>query len=182
VAVNDSLSMSSEWELAKFNDPTGEIAEFLRKGGSIEEAVKRFKGKHIGTEKWKGNIGLQEGRQELIDIICGLGTPTKWDNTNARLGVGDSNAPVDETHTGLQAPVNKSWKGMDATYPQRSAQTAEWRATWGSAEGNYAWEEYTVVNASDDAGKNLNRCITSKGTKASGETWTLGLKITFNPT
>jgi hypothetical protein len=69
---------------------------------------------------------------------------------------------------------------MDATYPQRSNQTAEWRATFGSSDANYAWEEYTVVNAASDTGKNLNRKCSSKGTKASGETWTLSLQITFS--
>ena len=123
---------------------------------------------------------MNEGLQELIDVICGLGTPTKWDNANARLGVGDSNAAESATQTGLQAATNKTYKAMDATYPQRSNQTAEWRATFGSSEANYAWEEYTVVNASSDTGKNLNRKISSKGTKASGETWTLSLQITFS--
>jgi len=175
----DSIGMSSIWELSKFRDDTGEIAKFLRKGGSIEEAIRRFKGKHLGTEKWKGNLGLQEGRQELIDIICGLGAPTKWDSGNARLGVGNSSNPVLEDQTGLQG-ASKSWMAMDGTYPQRTAQTAKWRATWGVNDGNYAWEEYTVVNASDDTGKNLNRCLSSKGTKAVGETWTLQLSITFN--
>jgi hypothetical protein len=69
---------------------------------------------------------------------------------------------------------------MDATYPQRSNQTAEWRATFGSSDANYAWEEYTVVNAASDTGKNLNRKTASKGTKASGESWVLSLQITFS--
>jgi hypothetical protein len=74
--------------------------------------------------------------------------------------------------------ASKTFKGMDAGYPQRSNQTLEWRATFGSAEGNHAWEEYTVVNAADDTGQNLNRKVESKGTKASGESWVLSLKIT----
>jgi len=181
MAVKDSVGMKSEWQLTKFKDPDGKVEAFLKNGGSIKDAVRIFKDRLKSTEKWKGNVGLQEGRQELLDIICGLGTPTKWDNTNARLGVGDSNTAPAETQTGLLG-TNKSWKSMDATYPQRSAQTAEWRATWGSTEGNYAWEEYTIVNASDDTGKNLNRCTASKGTKVSGETWTLSLKVTINAT
>ena len=123
---------------------------------------------------------LNEGLQELIDVICGLGSPTIWDNSNARLGVGDSNVAADPSQTGLQAASNKTYKAMDATYPQRSDQTAEWRATFGSADANYAWEEYTVVNAASDTGKNLNRKVSSKGTKSSGETWTLSLQITFS--
>jgi hypothetical protein len=109
-----------------------------------------------------------------------LGTPTKWDSTNARLGVGDSNTAAAATQTGLQAETNKTYKAMDANYLQRSNQTVEWRATFGSSDANYAWEEFTVVNAADDSEKNLNRKVASKGTKASGETWTLSLQITFS--
>jgi len=178
--IEESLAWKAQWQLHRFRDPDGAYARFMQNGGSIEDALKLFGDRYLGCEQWEGNLGLQEGRAELIDIICGLGTPTKWDNTNARLGVGDSNAAPAETQTGLQAATNKAWKAMDTGYPQRSAQTAEWRATFGSAEANFAWEEYTVVNAADDTGKNLNRCTASKGTKQSGESWTLSLKITFN--
>jgi hypothetical protein len=195
--INDTLPWLAEWTLHKFNDPNDEIAHFLQHGGTIEQAVKRFGDQFIETLHWTeklnmqltkqieklrrlGRLGLQEGRAELIDIICGLGTPVKWDATNAYLGVGDSNATPADTQTGLQAATNKLYKAMDSTYPQRSGQTAEWRSTFGSAEANFAWEEYTVSNTNADTGKNLNRCIASKGTKVSGESWTLSLKITFN--
>jgi uncharacterized cupin superfamily protein len=94
--------------------------------------------------------------------------------------VGDSNAQETASQTGLQASTNKTFKAMDTSYPQRSNQTAEWRATFGASDANYAWEEYTVVNAADDSGKNLNRKTSSKGTKAQGESWTLSLQITFS--
>jgi len=178
--VKEKIGWKAEWRIDKFKDSTGEIAKALQAGTSIEQVKKIFGDAFIISEIFEGNIGLNEGLGELIDIICGLGTPTKWDNTNARLGVGDSNAAENSTQTGLQATTNKTFKAMDSGYPQRSNQTAEWRATFGAAEANYAWEEYTVVNATDDSGKNLNRKIASKGTKASGETWTLSVKITFS--
>jgi len=145
----------------------------------MEDVIKIAGDKYLGNEIFKDNVGLNEGLQELIDIICGIGTPTKWDNTNARLGVGNSNTAADPTQTALQG-ASKTFKAMDTSYPQKSGQTAEWRATYGTTEGNHAWEEYTVVNAADDTGKNLNRKVESKGTKASGESWTLSLKITFS--
>jgi hypothetical protein len=178
--INDKIGWKAEWQIHKFKDSKNEIAKLLQAGAKISDVLAMFPNAFMGKELIEGNLGLNEGLGELIDIICTLGTPTKWDNTNARLGVGDSNTAPAATQTGLQAATNKTWKAMDATYPQRSAQTAEWRSTFGTADANYAWEEYTVVNAADDTGKNLNRCIASKGTKASGETWTLSLKITFS--
>jgi uncharacterized cupin superfamily protein len=176
----DRVSWKAKWRIDKFKDPTNEIAKALQTGTSTDEAISLYSKAFICTEKFEANIALNEGLQELIDIICGLGTPTKWDNSNARLGVGDSNTAESATQTGLQAATNKTFKAMDTGYPQRSNQTAEWRATFGSADANYAWEEYTVVNAADDTGDNLNRKTASKGTKSSGETWTLSLQITFS--
>jgi len=176
----DKVSWKAQWRIDKFRDPKERIAKALQAGLPMAEALRLHGDAYIGAEEFEANIALNEGLQELIDIICGLGTPTKWDNSNARLGVGDSNTAENATQTGLQAATNKTWKTMDATYPQRSNQTAEWRATFGSSDANYAWEEYTVVNAASDTGKNLNRKCSSKGTKASGETWTLSLQITFS--
>ena len=178
--LNEKISWKALWRIDKFRDPTSEITHALQHGLPMTEALRRYAQSFIGTEEFEANVALNEGLQELIDIICGIGTPTKWDNTNARLGVGDSNTAENATQTGLQAATNKAWKAMDATYPQKSNQTAEWRSTFGTDEANFAWEEYTVVNAANDDGKNLNRKIASKGTKSSGETWTLSLKITFS--
>jgi hypothetical protein len=178
--VKEKIGWKAEWRIDKFKDADNIVAEALQKGISLEEAMTIAGKNYLGSEVFGGNIGLNEGLGELIDIICGLGTPTKWDNTNARLGVGDSNTAESATQTGLQATTNKTFKAMDTGYPQRSNQTAEWRSTFGSADANYSWQEFTVVNAADDSGKNLNRKVADKGTKASGETWTLSLKITFS--
>jgi uncharacterized cupin superfamily protein len=176
----DRVSWKAKWRIDKFKDPTNEIAKALQTGTPTDQAISLYGKAFICTEEFEANIALNEGLQELIDIICGLGTPTKWDNSNARLGVGDSNTAESATQTGLQAATNKTFKAMDTGYPQRSNQTAEWRATFGSGDANYAWEEYTIVNAADDSGKNLNRKTASKGTKSSGETWTLSISITFS--
>jgi hypothetical protein len=177
--VKEKIGFKTEWRIDKFKDVTGEIAKALQAGMSVERVKQVFGEVFVGSEVFEGNVALNEGLQELIDIICGIGTPTKWDNANARLGVGNSTAAADATQTGLQG-TSKTFKTMDSGYPQRSNQTAEWRATFGSADANYAWEEYTVVNAADDTGKNLNRKVENKGTKASGESWVLSLKITFS--
>jgi hypothetical protein len=176
----DKIGWKAQWRIDKFKDPDARIGKGLQAGMPVQEAISRYAQAFICTEEFEANIALNEGLQELIDIICGLGTPTKWDNSNARLGVGDSNAAADPAQTGLQATTNKSYKAMDATYPQRTNQTGEWRATFATDEANFAWEEFTVVNASDDTGKNLNRKVASKGTKQAGETWTLSVQVSFS--
>jgi hypothetical protein len=178
--TKDTLSWKSKWRIDKFKDQKGTIANALSLGLPIEQAIEQFGEAFVCTEKFGSNIALNEGLQELVDIICGLGNPTKWDNTNAHIGVGDSNTAEAATQTGLQAQTNKTYKQMDANYPQRTNQTAEWRATFGSSDANYAWEEYTVINGASDSGKNLNRKVANKGTKSIGETWVLSLQITFS--
>jgi len=178
--VREQLGWKALWSIYRFRDPSGEIAEALRGGLSLSEAVEKFADAFLGSESFEGNTALNEGLQLLIDIITGIDTTSnKWDNANARLGVGDSNAAADASQTGLQG-TNKTFVGMDAGYPQRSGQTAIWQATFGSDVGNHSWQEFTVVNGADDSATNLNRTVADKGTKSSGETWTLQLKITFS--
>jgi hypothetical protein len=126
-----------------------------------------------------GNVLLNEGIAVLQSLLIG-GAGTDYGNTNAYIGVGDSSTGEDPAQTGLQAAVNKAWKAMEATYPQISGQATTWRAVFGSGDANYDWNEFTVVNASDDTGDNLNRKVSAQGTKASGQTWTVDVEITWS--
>ncbi len=178
--MEDKIGWKALWRIDKFCDPTGEIANLLRKGISLEEAKAKFAKSFAGSDKMEANLALNEGLQELIDLAFGLGTPTAFDGTNGYLGVGDSNTAAAASQTGLQAATNKLYKVFDDNYPARTNQTVEARATFGSSEANFAWEEYTLANGNSDSAKNLNRKVESKGTKASGETWTLSLQVTFS--
>ena len=88
----DKIGWKAQWRIDKFRDPEDTVAKALRAGMPMQEAISLYAKAFICTEAFEANLALNEGLQELIDIICGLGTPTKWDNSNARLGVGDSNA------------------------------------------------------------------------------------------
>ena len=127
-----------------------------------------------------GNILLAEGIGELWDLVCGLGSPTAFSNANAYIGVGDSTTAESAAHTDLQAASNKTYKAQAATYPQRSGTTVTFQSVFASGDANYAWQEFTVANASSGTGKNLNRKVSNQGTKASGQTWTVQLQITIS--
>ncbi|MBN1244782.1 hypothetical protein JXA31_04235 [Candidatus Bathyarchaeota archaeon] len=176
--TNDKVCWEARWRIDKFRDPTGEIARALQASLPIAEALQRYKDAFLGTEEWMQNVALNVGLQNLIEIICGIGTATLYNNANARLGVGSDATSATATQTDL-LDASPTWKAMDVTYPQRSGQTAEWRATFGTGDANEAWNEYAVDNGAT-AHKLLNRKVESKGTKSSGETWTLSLQITFS--
>ena len=133
----------------------------------------------------KGNLLLNEGMDEVLSLMTGYGTPTEYDNTNAEIGVGDSNTAAVRTQSDLQAGVNYDWQGMEATFPTAPAEndgtngrSVKFKSSWGSADGNFAWEEWSVRNGAT-ANKNLNRKVESLGTK-SGGTWTLEVEISLS--
>src|SRR5690606_26513464 len=49
---------------------------------------------------------------------------------------------------------------------------AVFSATWGTSDGNFAWESWAIFNAST-SGRMLNRRVVSLGTKTNSDTWTL---------
>lgn len=126
----------------------------------------------------EGNLLLNEGITRLLNLLIGT-TTNPFNNANARLGVGDSSTAEAASQTDLQAATNKLYKAMDATFPSVSAQTVTFRSTFGSADANYAWNEFSADNGGT-ALENLNRKVSAQGTKASGQTWTLTLTITIS--
>jgi len=124
-----------------------------------------------------GNLLLNGGIGNALDLLCGLATPTAYDNGNARLGVGESTTAASATQTGLQGS-SKTYKAMESGYPQRSAQTVTFRSVFGGTDANYAWQEFVIDNGT--AAEALNRKVSDQGTKASGQTWTLDLLFTLS--
>lgn len=171
--VKDKASWKTEWELYKFSDPDGSIERMLKAGADPNTLIAKSK------EPFKENLALNEGITELVNLLIGSGSPTNFNNTNAYIGVGNSNTAAQAVDTGLLG-ASKSYVVMDSGYPTLSNQTVIWRATYGTSTANYAWEEYTVANGNSDSAINLNRKVESKGTKVAGETWTLQVRITFS--
>lgn len=136
-------------------------------------------GEVFETSVFEENVLLSEGITEALKLIGGI-TATAFSNANAYLGVGDSSTAESAAHTGLQATTNKLYKAMEAGYPQVSGSTITWRSIFGGTDANFAWNEFTVANGNSDASVNLNRKVSTQGTKASGQTWTLDLTLTLS--
>ena len=149
-------------------DPTEAKAAVLRGLGLEPEE----------TVVFEGNLLLNEGIAQIWDLVSGA-SALAYDNSNARIGVGNGTAAATAAQTGLQGTQN-SYKGMNTGYPSRSGQTLSFQADFASGEASYAWEEWTVDNgAATTRLKNMNRKVTSLGTK-SGGTWTLTVDITLS--
>jgi len=138
------------------------------------------RGEHFEQNIIEGNMLLNEGITEFLALLAGTGG-TAFSNANARLGVGDSTTAAAATQTALQAPTNKLYKAMEASYPTVTNQSIAFRSVFGTSEANFAWEEFSVMNGADEGtAKNLNRKVSAQGTKVSGQIWQLDLTITFS--
>lgn len=160
--VPDSFSYTTEWKVTKY---------------ASQEAYER--GEAYESNDIHGNVLLNAGITLLLNLLIGAGG-TDYGNANAYIGVGDDNTAASASQTALQAASNKTWKAMETSYPAVSGQTVTFRSVFASGDANYAWKEFTVVNASSDSGTNLNRKVSDQGTKVSGQVWTVDVAITFS--
>jgi len=155
-----------------------EAVEFVRRKmmlGPLDSVGSSLLRKFIGGPEVEveavGNLLLNEGIQEMEDLLIAFAGTTSFANANADMGVGDSVTAEAATQTDLQAATNKLFKAMNATYPSRAAQTLTFQSDFLTAEANYAWQEMSIRNGVA-RNKNLNRKVSSLGTKSTG-TWTL---------
>lgn len=159
--LTDKVQMHKKWTVTKYAN---------------DEAYKHDQ--PYAISEFEGNVLLNEGIAVLQALLIG-GAGTAYSNANASLGVGNSATAAAASQTGLQGG-STAFATMDTGYPSISGQVTTWQAVFGGTEANFAWEEFTVVNATSDTGDNLNRKVSSQGTKASGQTWTLKLEITWS--
>jgi hypothetical protein len=102
---------------------------------------------------------------------------TFFNNANAHLGVGNGTAAFATSQTDLQG-ASKTRKAMDATFPTRATNVVTFKATFGTGDANYAWEETAVFNASS-AGVMATRTVGNLGTKTSAASWVLTYTVTL---
>ncbi len=135
----------------------------------------------------EGNALMYGGMSNLWQCLIGAGTATAaqaltfFSNANAVLAVGDSATAEAQTQTDLQAATNKLRKAMVTGYPTHTdgvtvaSNTITFRADFLTAEANYVWNEWAVMNAAV-GGRMLNRKVAALGTKTTG-TWTLTISL-----
>ena len=171
--MKETINMSKKWTICRY------LSDNDRINGNLPKTIIDGAGNVLpGKSEFNGNVMLNEGIAALLNLLTGA-AETAYSNANAYLGVGESTTAAAASQTGLQG-ATKTYKAMESGYPSISGQTVTFRSVFGGTDANNAWQEFTVVNASTDAGDNLNRKVDNQGTKASGQSWTLDLAITFS--
>ncbi len=186
----------TNWELTKFKDPKNDIAYQIQEGDlKVEEAVDEYPHDFISYDKFGGNAGTDVGLKALIywagnGAGSGASFPSApspsnlFNKANANLMVSANNAAAAHTDT-YSTMTSPAYHTMDTSFPDMAAAwdgtygwVVTWQATYESGTGEIAWESYAVANAGSTP-VILNRFASSKGTKGSGESWTLACKIGF---
>lgn len=165
----------AEWRLDKYEgDWSAEQIDAGLADDALTESIER-----------EGNLLTIGGASALWERLIGTSI-TVFDNTNAKLAVGDSNTAAADTQTNLQAATNKLAKAMDATYPLHTDSTGTagsksivYRSTFATGDANFAWEEWCLINGALGTGRMLNRKVESLGTKTSAATWVLTVTLSL---
>ena len=125
----------------------------------------------------KINLMLNEGIDEAFDLLTETNAADYYTNTLARMGVGNDATAASATNTGLLGG-STAFAAMEGGFPNlATAQRVDFKGSFASGLAEFAWEEFSVDNGVTP-NANLQRLVSSKGTKSSGETWTAEIQIT----
>jgi hypothetical protein len=159
--------------------------------GITSDYLRELVGEPEESVEINGNLLLNAGIQRLEDNLIIVPAATAvFDNTHARIGVGNSATAEAATQTDLQAAAgatNRQFKLQNAAFPVRPGsngnQSIDWRSDFLTGEANFAWQEWGVdngtANSTTVSAPFLNRKVQSLGTKTTG-TWTMTGTLTIS--
>lgn len=139
------------------------------------------------TTEITGNLITNAGWTRLMNLLTNQGGTQAFDATHTRIGVGDSNTAeaYADTDLGAAAGSTHRWFQLVSGAGTLGTRTLSWSATFASADGNFAWNEFGI-----DQGTASGNTVTAtflnhkasiaQGTKASGQTWTATATLTFS--
>lgn len=138
----------------------------------------------------EGNLLTTAGLTRLVSLLI-AGGGQAITNTSARIGTGNGVGSAATGDTDLSASAgsaNRWFQIMDATYPQAAGAVATLKSTFGTADGNYAWNEWGIdigtptVSSANTVNATLVNHKTSAalGTKTAGASWAFTVTLTFS--
>jgi hypothetical protein len=168
---------ATAWVRRQTGLPRPAAADFARLGVDPDEVTERA-----------DNLVVTTGLTRVASLIVGSGQALT--NTATRLGVGNGAGTAAVGDTDLSAAAgsaNRWFQIMDATFPSAAAAVVTAKATFASADGNFAWNEWgldvgtpTVTSGNTVATLVNHKTSAALGTKASGATWAFTATITLS--
>jgi hypothetical protein len=152
-----------------------------------DAAFRKLKVQPYRTSEVVGNLITNVGWTRLMNLLTNQGATQAYDATHTRIGAGNSNTAETYADTDLNAVAGSAnrWFQLVSGAGSLGTRTLAWSATFGTADGNFAWNEFGI-----DLGTASGNTVTApllnhkagiaQGTKASGQTWTATATITFS--
>lgn len=188
--TTDPVTWSVEWGVRKYDeDAVAWLTERLGREPSGADFTA------AGIDPYEDNTVMRNllttaGLGRITSLITGAGGQALT-NTSGRIGVGNGvgTAAVGDTDLSAAAgTANRYFQPFDATYPTTSGGVITAQATFASANGNFAWNEFgidigtpTVTGGATVNAVLLNhKTSIAQGTKTSGQSWTASATITLS--
>lgn len=182
---------TTQWKIERWDeDATARAAALL--GRQPEAADFHELGiAPYAVSEFAGNLITNAGWTRLMNLLTNQGGTQALDATHTRIGVGNATTPAEAyTDTDLAAAAGSAnrWFQPVSGAGTLGTRTLTFSASFGSADGNFSWNEFGIdVTSAAAAGGNTvgallwnHKVGISQGTKASGQTWTATATISFS--
>lgn len=171
----------SEWCRRRSGLAAPSAAVFARLGLAPAEVVEQ-----------PGNLLVTAGLTRLVSLLAGAGGQAAT-ATATRLGAGNGAGTAAAGDTDLSAAAgsaNRWFQIMDATFPSVATNVFTAKASFGTADGNFVWNEWgldigtpTVTSSATVNATLLNhKTSAALGTKTAGSTWAFTVTVTLTST
>lgn len=139
------------------------------------------------TTEVAGNLVTTAGWTRTSNLLTNQGATQAMDATHTRIGAGDGagTAAAGDTDLSASAGSTHRWFQLVSGAGTVSTNTLAFSATFGTADGNFAWNEFGIDVGNTSSGNTVaallwnHKTSIAQGTKASGQTWTATATITF---
>lgn len=143
------------------------------------------------TTRLTGNLITNAGWTRLMNLATNQGATQALDATHTRIGVGDATTPAEGyTDVDLAAAAGSThrWFQPVTGAGTLGTRTLAFAATFGTSDGNFAWNEMglDVTSGTAAAGNTVGALLfnhkvgIAQGAKASGQTWTATATLTWS--
>ncbi len=146
----------------------------------------RLKVRPYSVTETTGNLITNAGYSRIGNLFTAQGATQAFDAAHCRIGAGNGVTAAAYTDTDLAAAAgsaNRWFQLVSAVFTIGATRTWTVAATFGTADGNFAWQEFGIDQGTASGNTVtailLNRALSAQGTKASGQTWTATATITW---
>lgn len=189
-ALAEAPRGTTDWLVQRWDAEQTRWAQ--RRSGLVAPAGDDFM--RLGVQPYEvsevhGNLITNNGWTRLMNLLSNQGATQALDATHTRIGVGNSSTAEAYTDTDLIAAAGSAnrWFQPVSGVGTLGTRTLAFSATFGTADGNFAWNEFGLDVTSGTAAASAvvgallfnRKAGIAQGTKASGQTWTATATISF---